>query len=85
MLQILFCLTVIITAVYSDCCSTKSKCGDKTDDVDCHLNNYGIYCCNENVNNSIALFANDSLRIVRLNCLLLLLYVHYFCLTAPKD
>ena len=87
MLQILFCLTVIITAVYSDCCPNESltKCaGDKTDDVDCHLENYGIYCCNENVKDSIALFANDSLRIVRLNCLLLLLYVHYFVLQLQK-
>ena len=83
MLQILFCLTVIITAVYSDCCSTESKCGDT--DVDCHLRNYGIHCCTGNVIDSINLFADDSLIIVRLNCLLLLLYVHYFCLTAPKD
>ena len=73
MLQILFCLAVIITAVYSDCCINKSKCGNETDDVDCHLKNYGIYCCNESVKDSIALFADDSLRIVRTNCMSLLL------------
>ena len=84
MLQILFCLTVIITAVYSDCCKLLDKCGNKTDDVDCHLENYGIYCCNENVEESIAKFADDSNIIVRLNCLLLLLYVHYFVLQLQK-
>ena len=73
MLQILFCLTVIITAVYSECCPNESKCGNKTNDVDCHLKNYGIYCCNRNVKDSIALFANDSHRTVRLNFLSLLL------------
>ena len=85
MLQILFCLTVIITAAYSDCCPNVSltKC-DKIDDVDCHLENYSVYCCNDNVKDSIALFADDSLRIVRLNCLLLLLYVHYFVLQLQK-
>ena len=66
MLQMLFCLTVIITTACSDCCTdnqTKAKCGDKTD-IRCHLKYYGIHCCNEKVKNSIALFANDSYNTV---------------------
>ena len=65
MLQTLLCLTVIITAVYGDCCNTESKCGGKRDDVDCHLKHYGIHCCNSDVKDNIALFADDSYRIVR--------------------
>ena len=71
MLRILLFLTVIITAVYSDCCTNAvtnadtNKCGSNTDDVDCHLEHYGIHCCNEEVLDSINQFANDSHRIVR--------------------
>ena len=69
MLQILLFLTVIITAVYSarDCCTNAdiNKCVNNTDDVDCHLENYGIYCCNNEVLDSIYQFADDSHKIVR--------------------
>ena len=65
MLKIFFFLMAIITTVYSDCCETANLCSNE-DDVNCHLKNYGIYCCNDDVKQSIALFANDSNKIVRL-------------------
>ena len=65
MLQILCCLTAIIATVYSDCCTdpAKARCDDETD-IRCSLKYYGIHCCNEKVKDSIALFANDSNKIV---------------------
>ena len=65
MLQILLYLMAILTTVYSDCCAPNDLNCSK-DDVDCHLKKYGIYCCNENVNINTGLFANDSVKIVRL-------------------
>ena len=66
MLQILFYLmaSAIITTVYSDCCKTANLCSN--DDVNCHLKNYGIHCCTNDVEDNIALFANDSIKTVRL-------------------
>ena len=66
MMQIVVCLTVIITTVYSDCCTDnqiEAKCSDNTD-IYCHLKYYGIHCCDDKVKDSIALFVSDSYTIV---------------------
>ena len=75
MLQRLLCLAVTITVVYSarDCCTESDstyevtqKCNN-TMDKECHLKNYGVYCCNENVTIAIGAFADDAEYTVRSN------------------
>lgn len=69
MLQKLFCLAVTISVVYSDCCtesdrSRKAMCNN-TMDKECHLKNYGVYCCNDNVETAIGAFARNATKTVR--------------------
>ena len=77
MLQDLLYLAVIITVVYSDCCTKLKSCkiGDKDcdianppcsneSDVDCHMEHFGIHCCNSGVQKAIVLFADLSGKIV---------------------
>ena len=81
MIQQLFYLTVIFTVVYSDCCTeykANEKCTDRND-IQCHVENYGIYCCDKNVTDSITQFATDSNEIVRSNCTLFMML--YTCTT----
>lgn len=69
MIQQLLCLAIAFTVVYSDCCTKhhsqfESKC-NTTDNIECHLKNYGIHCCNEAVKAEIRSFAiKDSFKIV---------------------
>ena len=64
MIQILFCITVIITTVYSDCCTDNPTEAKDNTDIYCHLKYYGIHCCNKMIKDSIALFVDDSNKIV---------------------
>ena len=69
MLQKILYLAAITTVVYSDCCTkniSKGECDDN-DTIDCHMEHYGIYCCNTDVTEAIEKFANISNKIVRLN------------------
>ena len=57
MLQYIFCLLVIITVAYGNCCSSTGLCSDK--DKECQLKQYGIYWCDENVEKVIGAFSKD--------------------------
>ena len=72
MLQKLFCLAFTISVVYSDCCTesdgkyseSQAICNNRMD-KECHLKNYGVYCCNDSVEIAIGAFAKDAGKTVR--------------------
>ena len=65
MLQTLLYLAVTITVVYSDCCTILPHlklCSDE--DIECHIKQYRIHCCNDSVKTALGPFADIFIKIV---------------------
>ena len=64
MLQNLLYLAVTITVVYSDCCTLTEPLCSSDEDIECHIKQYGIHCCNDNVTMALGPFADIFIKIV---------------------